>query len=245
MKIKSKNKFKVNVKKFKKNLNNIHLTLDENNETCRSYGTKTSHRFSSENFLHIKLEENYVTLSLSSFGGMCGFEFDTEEIFKDFKVKNLADIDDLCLMRDVYVLINDCIIEDEPKIKEYTMKYFTTEKIKENIADVLDGYDGYYEDLHNDVFNTKYYADNKEDAVKMLEEYGIFKAIKKVQDFQKTDYGECFTDFSNPQEIANFLYYLLGYEFITENEKFSEIINEYRNNKATDKVNKMLIDALK
>lgn len=109
MKIKSKNKFKVNIKKFKKNLNNIHLTLDENNETYRSYGTKTSHWFSSENFLHIKLEENYVTLSLSSFGGMCGFEFDTEEIFKDFKVKNLADIDDLCLMRDIYVLINDCI----------------------------------------------------------------------------------------------------------------------------------------
>lgn len=124
------------------------------------------------------------------------------------------------------------------------MKYFTIEEIKENIAEVLDNYDGYYCDLHDEVFNSKYYADNNEEALEMLEEYGVFNAIKKIQDFQKNNYGECFADFSIPQEIANFLYYILGYEFMAENKIFSEIIDEYRNDEATDKVNNMLIGAL-
>lgn len=124
------------------------------------------------------------------------------------------------------------------------MKYFTVEEIKDDIAEVLNDYDGYYCDLHDEVFNSEYYADNKEEALEMLEEYGVFNAIKKIQDFQKTNYGECFTDFSIPQEIANFLYYLLGYEFMTENKNFSEIIDEYWNDEATDEVNNMLIGAL-
>lgn len=124
------------------------------------------------------------------------------------------------------------------------MKYFTVEEIKNDIAEALDGYDGYYCDLHDAIFNSQYYADNKEEALEMLEEYGAFNAIKKIQDFQKTNYSECFTDFSIPQEIANFLYYLLGYEFMTESQNFSEIIDEYWNDEATDEINNMLIDAL-
>ena len=124
------------------------------------------------------------------------------------------------------------------------MKYFTVEEIKNDIVEALDDYDGYYCDLHDAVFNSEYYADNKEEALEMLEEYGVFNAIKRIQDFQKTNYGECFTDFSIPQEIANFLYYLLGYEFMTENQNFSEIIDEYWNDEATDEVNNMLIGVL-
>lgn len=124
------------------------------------------------------------------------------------------------------------------------MKYFTVEEIKDAIVEVLDDYDGYYCDLHDVVFNSESYADNKDEALEMLEEYGVFNAIKKIQDFQKTNYGECFTDFSIPQEIANFLYYLLGYEFMTENQNFTEIIDEYWNDEATDEVNNMLIGAL-
>lgn len=47
------------------------------------------------------------------------------------------------------------------------------EDAKNAIIEALqDGYSGYYEDLHNEVFNTDYYIIGKEKAIEALEDTG-------------------------------------------------------------------------
>jgi len=52
------------------------------------------------------------------------------------------------------------------------------------------------------------------DAIESLEEYGTFKAIGEVQDYEKDRFGELFTDLSSPCDVANMLVYILGEEVV-------------------------------
>lgn len=123
-------------------------------------------------------------------------------------------------------------------------KYFTIEEMKENIAEVLEWYTGYYCDLHNEVFNTSYYIVGTATAEKALEQYGVFDAIEKVQEYEKEHFGEILTDLSDPEKVANMLYYVLGDEFMYEDEEFFEILSENWDEVASEEVNKQLIEAL-
>jgi hypothetical protein len=92
------------------------------------------------------------------------------------------------------------------KNKEKEMR----EQAREAIMEVLkNGYDGYYCDLHNEVFNTGYYIIGTYQAKKALEEFGIFKAIEKVQAYEKDNFGEVYTDLSNPEKLINMLFYII------------------------------------
>ena len=53
------------------------------------------------------------------------------------------------------------------------------------IERLKEGYNGYYSDLHQEIFNTDYYIIGTERAKQALTEYGIFEAIKKVQEYEK------------------------------------------------------------
>lgn len=90
----------------------------------------------------------------------------------------------------------------------------------EAIADIMDilknGYSGYYCDLHNEVFNTDYYIIGTYEAERALTEYGVFKAIEIVKEYEEFNFGELYTNISDPKRLINMLYYIIGEEVISE-----------------------------
>lgn len=123
-------------------------------------------------------------------------------------------------------------------------KYFTIEEIKEDIAEVLRGYSGYYCDLHNEVFNTNYYIEGTAIAKEALEQYGVFNAIEEIQAYERDNFGEVYTDLGDPKKVANMLYYILGENFMFGGDEFGEILNDHWDEVASEEVNEQLIEAL-
>ena len=100
-----------------------------------------------------------------------------------------------------------------------TKQYFTTTEALEDILDMLEsGYTGYMDDLHNEVFNTGYYIIGTYQAKQALTEYGVFDAIDRVQTWERDNLGELYTDVSDPEKLANMLYYIIGEETINDLE---------------------------
>ena len=116
---------------------------------------------------------------------------------------------------------------------EKSKKYFTKNEALEDIKEVLESYNGYYCDLHNEVFNTNYYIVGTYEAEKALEQYGTFEAIRKIQEYENDNFGEVLTDLSDPEKIANMLYYIIGNEAIQDLYEYSETFLENENNCAT------------
>ena len=124
------------------------------------------------------------------------------------------------------------------------MEYFTTEDLKQAIIEELEFYNGYYCDLHNEVFNMGYYIVGTSIAKEALNEYGVFEAIEEVQNYEQEQFGEVYTDLSNPEKVANMLWYVLGANFMYNND-FSELLSENIDNLASEEVNNQLIELIK
>ena len=116
---------------------------------------------------------------------------------------------------------------------ENTQTYFTKKEALEDIKEALESYNGYYCDLHNEVFNSDYYIVGTYQAEKSLEQYGVFNAIGKIKEYEEDNFGEVFTDLSDPEKIANMLYYIIGNEAIQDLYEYSETFLENENNCAT------------
>lgn len=89
--------------------------------------------------------------------------------------------------------------------------YFKQSEAIKSIIEVLEsGYNGYLCDLHNEVFNTGYYIIGTCEAKQALEQYGVFDAIEEIKTYEQNNFGEVFTDFSEPEKVANMLWYIIG-----------------------------------
>ena len=122
-----------------------------------------------------------------------------------------------------------------------TKKYFTKKEALEDIKNTLESYNGYYYDLHDEVFNTDYYIIGTYQAEKALEQYGVFEAIRKIREYENDNFGEVFTDLSNPEKVANVLYYIIGNEAINDLYEYSETFSENENDCATTENNDQII----
>jgi GDP-D-mannose dehydratase len=107
-----------------------------------------------------------------------------------------------------------------------------------------DGYAGYYCDLHNEVFNTGYYIVGTYRAKEALKEYDVFEALKKVQTYEKDNFGEIYTDLSDPEKLINMLYYIIGEEVLFEMMDDTKAWDENWNNIATDETNAAILEAI-
>ena len=123
----------------------------------------------------------------------------------------------------------------------YDMKVDATNAV---IDCLEDGYDGYYCDLHNEVFNTDYYVTGTAEAKDVLGE-DVFDAIGRIYTYERDTLGEVFTDLSDPVKIVNMLYYIIGEEIMYDNDEFNKIINEHWNEHADEETNMELIKVLK
>ena len=125
-----------------------------------------------------------------------------------------------------------------------TMKDMRQDAREQIIECLKEGFDGYYCDLHNEVFNTDYYIVGTYEAKKTLEEYGVFDAIEKVQTYEKDNFGKLFTDPSDPEKLVNMLFYIIGEEVLYEMMEGIEVWNENWNNVATDETNAEILEEL-
>ena len=113
------------------------------------------------------------------------------------------------------------------------------------IIDCLEcGYDGYYCDLFNEVFNVNYYVTGTAEAKNILGD-DVFDAIGKIYTYEKDNFGEIYTDLSNPIKIVNMLFYIIGTEIMYNNGEFSKILDEHWNEYANEETNMELVKALK
>jgi len=113
------------------------------------------------------------------------------------------------------------------------------------IEALQDGYSGYYCDLHNEVFNTDYYIIGTYQAKEALKEYDVFEAIEKVQTYEKDNFGEIYTDLSDPEKLINMLYYIIGEEVLFEMMDDIEALSENWNNQADEETNAEILKAIK
>jgi len=119
------------------------------------------------------------------------------------------------------------------------------EEAREAIIETLkNGYSGYYCDLHNEVFNTNYYIIGTYEAKKALEEYGVFEALEKIQTYEKDNFGEIYTDLSDPEKLINMLYYIIGEEVLFEMMKDVDEFHDNWNNQADEETNAKILKAI-
>ena len=127
------------------------------------------------------------------------------------------------------------------------MKTFSKKEIIEDIIEYLENTGGVYGcDLHSEVFNTDYYIIGSTKAKEALESYGVFDALNKVQTYEIYEFGEGTADLSDPEKLANMLYYIESEEYLYSLEgEISDIINEYWGDELEENAIKKLIDLFK
>ena len=112
------------------------------------------------------------------------------------------------------------------------------------IERLQDGYDGYYCDFHNEVFNMDYYVIGTYEAKMALEDYGVFDAIDEVQAYEKDNFGKVSTDLADPEKLINILYYIIGEEVLYEMMDGIEVWEENWNNLADEETNAAILEAI-
>ena len=119
------------------------------------------------------------------------------------------------------------------------------EQAREEIIEALQGgYSGHYSELHNEVFNTDYYIIGTYRAKEALREYDTFEAIEKVQTYEKDNFGEVYTDLSDPEKLVNMLYYIIGEEVLYKMMDDIAEWNDNWNNIADDETNAAILAEL-
>jgi len=93
------------------------------------------------------------------------------------------------------------------EIKEYFDDYINDQD-KEWIEDNKD-------DLHHNAFNTDYYIIGTYRATQWLEDQA-FNVIGFIKEYEEFNFGEVFTDLSEPEKIVNMYTYIIGEEIVSD-----------------------------
>ena len=82
------------------------------------------------------------------------------------------------------------------------------------------GLDNDINDLHHYLINEDYFIIGYYQARKWLEKESVFEAIEKIKDYEQFNFGEVTTDFSDEEQTANMLAYVLADEILNENNTY-------------------------
>lgn len=95
--------------------------------------------------------------------------------------------------------------------KREEIKDYALERIQELKDYDLKGYNQLVEDgeLHNEIFNTDYYLIYTGEAIEWLGSH-VFEAIGVIKDYENDNFGEEYTDCSDPVKIVNMFVYIVG-----------------------------------
>ena len=99
------------------------------------------------------------------------------------------------------------------------------EHAKENLLDCCN-YDADFitqdeSEIHHELFNTDYYIIGTYKAKKWLSDK-VFDVIEFIKEYEQDNFGEVFTDLSDPCKVVNMYVYIIGeqttYDYINELE---------------------------
>jgi len=100
------------------------------------------------------------------------------------------------------------------EIKEYFDDY-----IKENKEYLEEDSPNYWkDDLHHNAFNNDYYIIGTYQAKQWLGDM-TFHVINFIKEYEQFNFGEVYTDLSDPEKVVNMYAYIIG----------EEIVNDYLN----------------
>ena len=94
------------------------------------------------------------------------------------------------------------------------IKNYATDTIKERLQYDEDYLDQDFSEIHHDLFNTDYYVVYYHEANAFCGER-VFNIIEVVKEWEKNNFGEITTDFSNSCEVVNMYVYIVG-EYILQ-----------------------------
>ena len=101
------------------------------------------------------------------------------------------------------------------EIKQYfndCLKDYDKETLEELIKD---------NELHHELFNTNYYIIGTYKAKQWLDNK-VFDVIEFIKEYEQDNFGECYTDLSDPEKVVNMYVYIIGeeitYDYINELE---------------------------
>ena len=81
-------------------------------------------------------------------------------------------------------------------------------------------------ELHHEIFNTDYFIIGYAESEKWLDEnIGSFQAIREIQEYEKFNFGEIYTDLSSSEKVCNMYVYIQGEEILHESKTLSRLWN--------------------
>jgi len=97
---------------------------------------------------------------------------------------------------------------------------YKREEIKEYFNDFINDQDSQWiednkDDLHYHAFNTDFYIIGRYRARKWLGE-NTFDVIAHIKEYEEFNFGEVYTDFSEPERVVNMYTYIIGEEIVSE-----------------------------
>jgi len=98
-------------------------------------------------------------------------------------------------------------------------------------------------EVHHEIWNTDYFIIGYAQAEKWLDEnVGSFEAIRVIQEYEKSNFGEIYTDLSSSEKVCNMYVYIQEEEILNDSytlrrlwdkklddEDLQDIINELKN----------------
>jgi hypothetical protein len=97
------------------------------------------------------------------------------------------------------------------------------------IQHAIDGLDSisenstYGSDLHHELFNTDYFIIGYYRAEQWINEMGgAFRVIAEIQNYEITNFGECSTNLSSSESVANMYAYILGENLLHDLETLKD-----------------------
>ena len=112
------------------------------------------------------------------------------------------------------------------------------ELVDHAIEGVKDRGEGSYGcDLHHYIFNEDYYIIGTTLAKKWIEEnIGTFNAIEEIKKYEQFHFGNCSTDFSDPEMVVNMFVYIKGEEILSESSTLSDNWNRTLDKEDVDNI---------
>ena len=114
------------------------------------------------------------------------------------------------------------------------------------IEKLEEGYDGYLCDLHNEVFNTEMYTNDRDEAIEILDSLGTYSVIEEITRYEQDNFGEVNTHrLASPCDVLTMFYYILGEEALAELAEDVPEFDELWNEELTEDDCLVLIDRFK
>ena len=113
--------------------------------------------------------------------------------------------------RPVSVTLKTTMKEQKQKVREYIL-----DRLEEGIGENKCACD-----LHHYLLNEDYFIVGYWQAEQFLSD-GVWDAIHMIKEYEEENFGECTTDLSSPEKVANMFAYVVGEEILKESEHLQD-----------------------